>query len=48
MVKRGEKGRVVLDQVRTMDKIRLVERLGAVDARTLSAVLSTLQEVFAE
>jgi mRNA interferase MazF len=38
----------VLDQIRTVDKTRLVKRVGAVNAKTLSAVLITLQEVFAE
>ena len=42
------KGLIVLDQIRTVDKIRLVKRVGAVTAKTLSAVLITLQEVFAE
>ena len=44
----GSKGLIVLDQIRTVDKLRLVKRLGAVSAKTLSAVLVTLQEVFAE
>ena len=44
----GTKGLIVLDQVRTVDKIRLVKRLGAVSAKTLATVLATLQEVFAE
>jgi mRNA interferase MazF len=44
----GTKGLIVLDQIRTVDKIRLVKRLGAVNAKTLSSALSTLQEVFAE
>ncbi len=44
----GTKGLIVLDQIRTVDKIRLVKRLGAVNAKTLSTVLITLQEVFAE
>jgi mRNA interferase MazF len=44
----GTKGLIVLDQIRTVDKIRVVKRLGAVTAKTLSAVLTTLQEVFAE
>jgi mRNA interferase MazF len=43
----GTKGLVVLDQIRTVDKLRLVKRLGAVSAKTLSAVLAALQEVFA-
>jgi mRNA interferase MazF len=43
----GTKGLIVLDQLRTVDKLRLVKRLGAVSAKTLSAALTTLQEVFA-
>lgn len=43
----GTKGQIVLDQLRTVDKLRLVKKLGAVPAKTLSAVLVTLQEVFA-
>jgi mRNA interferase MazF len=42
------KGLVVLDQIRTVDKVRLAKRLGAVSAKTMSAVLAALQEVFAE
>ena len=44
----GTKGLIVLDQLRTVDKLRLVKRLGAVSAKTLTAALTTLQEVFAE
>jgi mRNA interferase MazF len=44
----GTKGQIVLDQLRTVDKLRLVKKLGAVTAKTLSAVLVTLQEVFAQ
>jgi mRNA interferase MazF len=44
----GTKGLIVLDQLRTVDKVRLVKRMGAVSAKSLSAALSTLQEVFAE
>ena len=44
----GTKGLIVLDQLRTVDKLRLVKRLGAVSAKTLTAVLTTVQEVFAE
>lgn len=44
----GTKGLIVLDQIRTVDKVRLVKRLGLITAKTLSAVLATLQEVFAE
>lgn len=44
----GTKGVIVLDQLRTVDKVRLVKRLGAVSVKTLMAALTTLQEVFAE
>lgn len=44
----GTKGLILLDQIRTVDKIRLARRLGAVSAKTLSATLATLQEVFTE
>jgi len=43
----GKRGLIVLDQIRTLDKIRLVRRLGTVAAKTLSAALATLQELFA-
>ena len=42
----GTKGLIVLDQMRTVDKIRLAKKLGAVSARTLSATLAALQEIF--
>lgn len=44
----GVKGLIVLDQLRTVDKVRLSKKLGAVSAKTLSATLQTLQEMFAE
>ena len=45
---RGQKGLILLDQMRAVDKARLTKRLGAVSAKTLTSTLSTLQEVFAE
>jgi len=42
----GTKGLIVLDQMRAVDKARLVKRLGAVSARTLTNTLNTLQELF--
>lgn len=38
---------VLLDQLRTLDKIRLVKRLGFINAKLLATTLATLQEVFA-
>jgi mRNA interferase MazF len=42
------KGLVLLDQTRAVDKARLVKKLGTVSAKTLSATLQTLQELFKE
>ena len=44
----GKQGRVVLDQIRTVDKTRLVRRLGKVDKQTRADVLSVLGEMFAQ
>lgn len=43
----GRRGLIVLDQLRTVDKIRLVKKLGALPAGTLAMTLKTLQEFFA-
>lgn len=43
----GKDGLVLLDQIRTIDKIRLVKKLGAAPADTQAAVLRVLQEMFA-
>ncbi|MES2830378.1 MAG: type II toxin-antitoxin system PemK/MazF family toxin [Pseudomonadota bacterium] len=43
-----KKGLIVLDQMRSIDKSRLVSKVGAVTDKTLAETLSTLQEVFAE
>ena len=39
---------VVLDQIRTVDVIRLVRKLGRIEPATLSVVLSTLGLMFSE
>lgn len=44
----GKEGQVVLDQIRTVDKTRLVKLLGRIEKRTQSKVLAVLQEMFAE
>ena len=41
-------GHVVLDQLRTVDRERVVKRLGALPGQTLTEVLGALQEMFAE
>lgn len=43
----GKRGLILLDQMRAVDKTRLAKKLGAVSAKTLTATLNTLQEVFA-
>ena len=43
----GKQGQVVLDQIRTVDKTRLVRRLGRIDVATQTSVLSILGEMFA-
>lgn len=43
----GRQGQIVLDQVRTVDKTRLVRRLGKIDKQTQTEVLSVLSEMFA-
>ena len=40
-------GQIVLDQVRTVDKSRLVRRLGKISDRAALQVLSVLKEMFA-
>ncbi len=42
----GKKGLVLLDQIRTIDKGRLVKRLGAVSNKTLGTSLNILQGAF--
>ena len=41
-------GQIVLDQIRTVDKTRLVKRLGKLDASTATKALAVLQEIFTE
>jgi len=43
----GKSGQVVLDQIRTIDKQRLVRKLGKISSKTQMAVLSVLHELFA-
>ncbi|MSR24645.1 MAG: type II toxin-antitoxin system PemK/MazF family toxin [Nitrospiraceae bacterium] len=43
----GKSGQVVLDQIRTVDKTRLVKRLGRINQMTADRVLALLAEMFA-
>lgn len=44
---KGKSGRIVLDQIRTVDKSRLVKRIGKIDELTRRQVLTLLAELFA-
>jgi len=43
----GKAGQIVLDQLRTVDKSRLVRRLGSIDGPTAQGVLDALKDLFA-
>jgi mRNA interferase MazF len=45
---RGKRGRIVLDQIRTVDRARLVKRMGKLSDSQASEVLSVLGAMFAE
>ena len=42
----GKTGLMLLDQIRTLDKSRLVKKMGTIQKATLSKALHTLQDVF--
>ncbi|MBW4440990.1 MAG: type II toxin-antitoxin system PemK/MazF family toxin [Plectolyngbya sp. WJT66-NPBG17] len=44
----GKQGQIVLDQIRTVDKKRLVKHLGEIQPDEQSAVLAVLAEMFAD
>jgi mRNA interferase MazF len=44
----GKDGQIVLDQIRTVDKTRLVKHLGQISPDEQKTVLDTLAEMFAE
>ncbi len=43
---RGKEGEIAVDQIRTIDRNRVVKRLGQVDRKTSGAVLKVLLELF--
>ena len=43
----GKKGQIILDQIRTVDKVRLINKLGVLKTSEQKEVLSTLAEMFA-
>ena len=42
----GRRGQIILDQIRTVDKNRLVKKLGTISKKARSEVLRILQEMF--
>jgi mRNA interferase MazF len=44
----GRSGLILLEQIRAVDKRRLIRRLGTIGRDTLSATLATLREMFEE
>ncbi|NOQ22747.1 MAG: type II toxin-antitoxin system PemK/MazF family toxin [Candidatus Aegiribacteria sp.] len=42
-----KKGQIVLDQIRTIDKARLIKKLGFINPETQLEVISVLQRLFA-
>ncbi|VAW61416.1 Death on curing protein, Doc toxin [hydrothermal vent metagenome] len=44
---KNKTGLILLDQVRAVDKSRLVKKLGSIDEKTQVALCNTLQELFA-
>jgi mRNA interferase MazF len=44
---KGKSGQIVLDQIRTVDKSRLVKRVGKIDELPRTQVLTLLAELFA-
>src|SRR3989339_1814078 len=44
----GKQGQIVLDQIRTVDKIRLIKRIGTLNILTRTKILNVLKEMFSE
>lgn len=44
----GKQGQIVLDQIRTVDKTRLIKHLGVLDRRTQQETVEILAEMFTD
>lgn len=42
----GKKGQIILDQIRTVDKKRLVKKLGSISVHAKNSTLNILHEMF--
>ena len=45
---KGKSGQIVLDQIRTVDKYRLMKKLGKIQTSTQKKVFNVLSELFGE
>jgi mRNA interferase MazF len=43
---KGKEGQIVLDQLRTVDKVRLIKKLGVLDVKTQRATCQLLVKMF--
>lgn len=44
---KGKNGQVVLDQIRSIDKVRLIDKAGTVDSMVSKKIVEVLLEIFA-
>lgn len=44
---KGKKGQIILDQIRTVDRKRLIKKLGTISRKAQMNTLLTIQEMFA-
>lgn len=44
----GKQGQIVLDQIRTVDKIRLLKKIGSLNKITQTKILNVIKEMFSE
>mgnify|MGYP006295928917 CR=1 FL=1 len=45
---KGKSGFIVLDQIRTVDKIRLTRKMGRVDRKSIAAIKSVIKEMLVD
>ncbi len=45
---KGKNGWVVLDQIRTVDKRRLIKKLGEIDHNTINSIKSTIKKMLVD
>ncbi|MEI7015027.1 type II toxin-antitoxin system PemK/MazF family toxin [Leptospira licerasiae] len=44
----SKKGWIVLDQIRTVDKVRLIKKLGKIESKTVTKVKQVIQEMLVD